>query len=99
MAPIKIILFDDSKRIRDSLEILFTTNPEFDWRGGFADASEAIEILTVHSPHVVLMDVDMPRISGIEATQNIKKKFPRELPISRVTGEFRTLKTSSPMFS
>src|SRR6266446_6347889 len=79
MPPIKIILFDDNKRIRDSLEILFTSNPEFEWRGAYIDASEAVDLVEIHSPDVVLMDIDLPGISGIEATYAIKKKFPDQV--------------------
>ena len=77
--PIKIILFDDNKRIRDSLEILFSSHPEFEWRGAYMDASEAIDLIDIHSPDVVLMDIEMPGISGIEATRTIKNKFPDQV--------------------
>jgi len=85
MNPIKVLLFDDSRRIRDSLAILFSSHPEFEWRGAFADASHALEILDKHTPHVVLMDIEMPGISGIEATKAIKKKFPNQVVIMLTT--------------
>lgn len=43
------------------------------------DASEALDLMEIHSPDVVLMDIEMPGISGIEATRTIKKKFPNQL--------------------
>lgn len=85
MQPIKVLLFDDNRRIRDSLAILFSSHPDFEWRGAFADASDALDVLDTHSPHVVLMDIEMPGISGIEATQAIKRKFPDQVVIMLTT--------------
>ncbi|MBA2407242.1 MAG: response regulator transcription factor [Chitinophagales bacterium] len=79
MAPIKIIVFDDNKRIRDSLKLLFTSHIEFEWLGAFKDASKAVEMVEAHTPDVVLMDIGLPEISGIEATCAIKKKFPNQV--------------------
>lgn len=73
------MLFDDNSRIRDSLEMLFTSNPGFKWEGGYADAVEAMSLLEVHTPDVVLMDIEMPFVGGIEATAAIRKKFPHQV--------------------
>ena len=73
------MLFDDNSRIRDSLEMLFTSNAGFKWEGGYADAVEAIKLLEVHTPDVVLMDIEMPFVGGIEATAAIRKKFPNQV--------------------
>lgn len=78
-APIKIMLFDDNSRIRDSLEMLFTSNTGFKYEGGYADAVQAMQLLEVHAPDVVLMDIEMPVIGGIEATAAIRKKFPNQV--------------------
>jgi DNA-binding NarL/FixJ family response regulator len=80
-APIKIMLFDDNSRIRDSLELLFNSNAGFKWEGGYADAVQAMQLLEVHTPDVVLMDIEMPFVGGIEATAAIRKKFPDQVVI------------------
>src|SRR5258706_15677762 len=85
MKPIKIILFDDNKRIRDSLEMLFSSHFEFEWLGAYAEASEAGDLMEIHSPDVVLMDIDMPGVNGIEATRSIKKRFPDQVILMLTT--------------
>ncbi len=82
--PVKVILFDDNKRIRDSLRILFTSHAEFEWLGAYEDASKATDLVDTYLPDVVLMDIGLPGISGIEATRAIKKKFPDQ-PIMMLT--------------
>ena len=44
--------------------------------GSFADARDAVEMVKKHSPDVVLMDIQMPHITGIEAMIEIKQKYP-----------------------
>ncbi len=79
MHSIKIIVFDDNKRIRDSLKLLFTSHVEFEWLGAYENASKAVELAEINSPDVVLMDIGLPDISGIDATYAIKKKFPDQV--------------------
>ncbi|MBA3647773.1 MAG: response regulator transcription factor [Chitinophagales bacterium] len=79
VSPITIMLFDDNKRIRDSLEILFTSHSEFEWLGAHRDASQATVLVGTSFPDVVLMDINMPGISGIESTYSIKRKFPDQV--------------------
>src|SRR4249920_1751315 len=59
--------------------MLFESHPEFEWGGAYMDASQAMDLMEIHSPNVVLMDIDMPGISGIEATLAIKKKYPEQV--------------------
>ncbi|MBA2421718.1 MAG: response regulator transcription factor [Chitinophagales bacterium] len=83
--PIKVLVFDDNKRIRDSLEILFTSHTGFEWLGSYMNASEATDQVEIHSPDVVLMDIEMPGINGIEATQDIKREHPEQAIIMLTT--------------
>jgi len=83
--PIKVLVFDDNKRIRDSLEILFTSHTGFEWLGSYMNALEATDQVEIHSPDVVLMDIEMPGINGIEATQDIKREHPEQAIIMLTT--------------
>ncbi|MEO5674558.1 MAG: response regulator transcription factor [Chitinophagales bacterium] len=75
------MVFDDNKRIRDSLEMLFTAHSEFEWIGGYMDASGAPDLIGNYLPDIVLMDVEMPGTNGIEATYHIKNKYPDQVII------------------
>lgn len=73
--PIKILLFDDNARIRDSLALLFSTHGGFEWMGAYRDASEVMDLMDIYAPDVVLMDIDMPGMNGIEAVKAIRRKY------------------------
>lgn len=77
--PIKLMLFDDNKRMRETMRMVFTSHTGFEWLGAYEDAFDAISLMEIHSPDVVLMDIEMPGISGIEATYAIKRKFPDQV--------------------
>lgn len=73
---ISIILFEDNKNLRESLS-LYLASTEGLWLGGaFGDARNALWAIKKHKPDVVLMDIQMPHVSGIEATIDIKKTYP-----------------------
>ena len=77
--PIKIILLDDNARIRDSLALLFSTQEGFEWQGAYRDAKEVMDIMDIYIPEVVLIDIDMPGINGIEAVRVLKKRYPEQV--------------------
>ncbi len=81
---IKLILFDDSKHIRESLSLLFSTYANFDLAGSYETTDRAEELIAIAKPDVVLMDIDMPGRNGIDAVADIHAKFP-ELPIIMLT--------------
>lgn len=84
MATIRITIFDDNKRFRESVGILFETNPNFDLVGSFPDVLSVVENVEETIPDVVLMDIDMPSINGISAVKSLRAKFPK-LPIIMLT--------------
>ncbi len=74
--PISIAIFDDSKHLREALSILIRGQKDMLLVGEYPNASSIVEDLRNLHPDVVLMDIDMPGINGIEAVSLIKKEFP-----------------------
>jgi two-component system, chemotaxis family, chemotaxis protein CheY len=72
---IKLVIVDDAPFIREVLRHIFAST-EIEIVGEAQDGEEAIEIVKREHPHVVLMDIVMPKKSGIEATQEILKALP-----------------------
>jgi len=71
--PIKVCIFDDNKNILQSLQLLLQGNDEIEVTGVYENANNIEEALIISEPDVVLMDIEMPGINGIEAAQQIKK--------------------------
>ena len=73
---IRVILFEDNKNLRDSLS-LYLASADNIWLGGaFADGRNALWAVKKYRPDVVLMDIQMPHITGIEAMIDIKSFYP-----------------------
>lgn len=73
---IKILLYEDNTPLREGLSVLFNGTEGFQVAGAFADARQATEQVRQLQPDVVLMDIDMPGVTGIEALMIIKTHFP-----------------------
>jgi DNA-binding NarL/FixJ family response regulator len=73
---IRVLLYDDSEGIRTSIGDLLNATEGFDCLGVFEDARLVETQIEQLLPHVVLMDINMPYINGVEATKLIKKKHP-----------------------
>lgn len=74
--PIRVLIVDDHALIRRSLEMALTAEADIEVVGEASDGQEAVELADRLTPDVVLMDVRMPRRSGIEATREIKASVP-----------------------
>ena len=73
---ISVLLFEDNKHLRESLSLYLASADGLWLSGTFADATEAVKLVRKYKPDVVLMDIQMPHVSGIEALHAIKKALP-----------------------
>lgn len=76
MDKIKIVLADDQTIDRQGLEYLLNAQSDLIVVGEAIDGEEAVYIVLKMKPDLVLMDVQMPRLTGIEATEILVKRFP-----------------------
>lgn len=72
----KILLCDDQAVIRDGLEMLLTLEKDLQVVASASDGAEAIELAAQKQPDLILMDLKMPGVNGIEATRDIRARFP-----------------------
>jgi CheY-like chemotaxis protein len=73
---IHILIVDDNPILREGLKSVLSHSPIFNIVGEAADGLEAIDSVNKFHPDLVLMDLSMPRMDGIAATREIKKKWP-----------------------
>jgi len=76
MKKIKVLLAEDHTIVRQGLSALLRSEPDIEVVGEASDGLEAIEMAKKLNPDVVLMDIAMRHLNGIEATRKIKKLFP-----------------------
>jgi DNA-binding NarL/FixJ family response regulator len=74
---LRIAIFDDNKNIRESITMLLGTVKDFTMVGSFAHVLDCVEDVKECTPDVILMDIEMPGMTGIEAVKSIKKEFPQ----------------------
>ena len=72
--PIKVIVVDDHDMVRRGLAAYFKTYPDISLVGEAGDGNEAVELCLELLPDVVLMDLIMPGMGGVEATRKICEK-------------------------
>jgi two-component system, NarL family, response regulator NreC len=77
MPPIRILLADDHSILREGLRMLLDRQNEFAVVGDASDGREAVEMAEACAPDVVIMDLAMPGLNGIEATRRITARSPR----------------------
>ena len=73
---IRVCVFDDNKKVRNALGMIIKGTEGLEWCGGFSDCADVIRDFEKAMPDVVLMDIQMPGISGIDAVKVLKQKFP-----------------------
>jgi DNA-binding NarL/FixJ family response regulator len=76
MMPIRILLADDHHMIRQGLRVLLEREPDFSVVGEATDGHEALALTDKLNPNIVVMDVCMPTLNGVDATRKIHADHP-----------------------
>jgi DNA-binding NarL/FixJ family response regulator len=75
--PIKTLIVDDHALVREGLRALFDREEDFVLVGEAADGRAAVDAVQKYKPDVVIMDLNMPELNGVDATRLIKAQTPR----------------------
>ncbi len=76
---ISVVVFEDNKHLRESLQLLISSSKDFECIGAFADTRNVVVNISRLMPDIIITDIEMPVMNGIEATRLIKSKFPEAL--------------------
>src|SRR5579862_2388463 len=76
VGQIRILLADDHTIIRSGLRLLLEQQPDFKVVAEASDGREAVQLVAKHHPDVVILDIGMPQLNGIEATRQIVAQEP-----------------------
>jgi DNA-binding NarL/FixJ family response regulator len=74
--PVTVLIVDDHRLFAEALEAILATESRIDVAGRARDGSEAVDLAAKLRPDVVLMDISMPVMDGIQATRKIRKAAP-----------------------
>ncbi|MDX6530240.1 MAG: hypothetical protein QOH41_2530 [Blastocatellia bacterium] len=77
MTKIRVLLADDHKLVRAGIRSLLERLPDLEVVAEASDGREAIRLVEQHEPQIVLMDLAMPELNGIEATRYLTNTFPK----------------------
>jgi DNA-binding NarL/FixJ family response regulator len=75
--PIRVLLADDHALVRTGIRLLLEKLPDMDVIAEASDGREAIQLVEKHKPHVLLTDIAMPVLNGLEVTRHLAKTLPK----------------------
>jgi len=81
---IRVMLIEDQRDVREGLAVLINGSPGFRCVGAFRTMEEALRVIGNELPHVVLTDIGLPGMSGVEGTKVLKERHP-DLPVVALT--------------
>ncbi len=73
---IRIMIVDDQSLIRDGLAMILNLRPELEVVGTASDGDEVVQKVKQLQPEIILMDIRMPRMNGVEGTRLVREEFP-----------------------
>lgn len=76
MASFRVLIIDDSMMAREGIKLILEGDPDFEVIAEGASGEEALVLSEQWMPDIILMDIQMPGMGGLEATKQIKEKFP-----------------------
>lgn len=76
MAPVRILIADDHEIFRRGLRSLLESHSEWEVCGEAVDGQEAVDLFNKLQPDVIVLDVGMPRLNGLEAAELIRRQVP-----------------------
>jgi len=86
--PVRVLIVDDHSIVREGLRTLLSEEAEIEVVGEAANGAEAVKLVATRHPHVVLMDLVMPEVDGIEAIRRIRaRKYACEILVLTSFGD------------
>ena len=92
---IRLLIIDDHEMVREGLKAMLTAEPDFDIVGDSANAEQAFELIQHLHPDVILLDVRLPEVSGIEVCRTVTERYPEIAVIILTTFTDETLVAQS----
>ena len=87
MKKLRILIADDHKMVRDGLRLLIDGQPDMRVAGEAANGREALQKARELNPDVVVMDLSMPELNGLQATEKLKAEFPEIKVVAMTANE------------
>ena len=79
MMPIRVCIVEDNRDIRQALEQILQLSTGFEWMGSYSSGEDALVGIPIVCPHVVLMDIHLGGVDGIECVRILKRRHPEVL--------------------